>query len=116
MQTEERRAKYVSKAKTWWYGSVRKTVRGRYSAICGALPLLNSVGPGLWSGQSGKELVSAGPFLHPETERQATEVGRCGRGVGLEHRSIAWPHLPSPDHWLTCGPTQLLPVAKLPVT
>ncbi len=30
---------------------------------------LNSVGPGLWSGQSGKELVSAGPFLHPERER-----------------------------------------------
>src|SRR5258708_11521046 len=50
---------------------------------------LNSVGPGLWSGQSGKELVLAEPFLHPETERQATEVGRCGSGVWLEHRSIA---------------------------
>jgi hypothetical protein len=64
---------------------------------------LNSVGPGLWSGQSGKELVSAGPFLHPETERQAAEVGRCGSGVLLEHRSIAWPQVPCAEQWLTVG-------------
>jgi hypothetical protein len=31
-----------------------------------------SVGPGRWSGKSEKELVLAKPFLHPETERQAT--------------------------------------------
>jgi len=41
---------------------------------------LNSVGPGRWSGQSGKELVLAAPFLHPEMERQAMEVGRLGSG------------------------------------
>lgn len=40
----------------------------------------NSVGPGRWSGQSGKELVLAGPFLHPERERQAMEVGRSVSG------------------------------------
>ena len=40
----------------------------------------NSVGPGRWSGQSGKELVLAAPFLHPEMERQAMEVGRSGSG------------------------------------
>ncbi|MFZ1051028.1 MAG: hypothetical protein WAN41_10080, partial [Candidatus Sulfotelmatobacter sp.] len=39
---------------------------------------LVSVGPGRWSGQSGKELVLAEPFLHPETERRATEVSRFG--------------------------------------
>jgi len=37
---------------------------------------LNSVGPGRWPGQCGKELVLVKPFLHPETERQATEGGR----------------------------------------
>ena len=40
----------------------------------------NSKGPGRWSGQSGKELVLAAPFLHPEMERQAMEVGRSGSG------------------------------------
>ena len=40
----------------------------------------NSVGPGRWSGQSGKELVLSAPFLHPEMERQAMEVGRSGSG------------------------------------
>jgi hypothetical protein len=40
----------------------------------------NSVGPGRWSGQSGKELVFAAPFMHPEMERQAMEVGRSGSG------------------------------------
>ena len=44
---------------------------------------LTSVGPGRWPGQCGKELVFVEPFLHPETERQATEVGRCGSGVWL---------------------------------
>jgi hypothetical protein len=40
----------------------------------------NSGGPGRWSGQSGKELVLAALFLHPEMERQAMEVGRLGSG------------------------------------
>jgi hypothetical protein len=37
-------------------------------------------GPAGWSGQSGKELVLAAPFLHPEMAPQAMEVGRSGRG------------------------------------
>ena len=64
---------------------------------------LTSRGPGLWSGQSGKELVLAEPFLHPETERQATEVGRYGSGVWLEHRSLAWSQVPCAEQWLTVG-------------
>jgi hypothetical protein len=32
---------------------------------------LNSEGPAGWSGQSGKELVLAKLFLHPDMERQA---------------------------------------------
>ena len=40
----------------------------------------NSKGPGRWSGQSGKELVLAAPFLHPDVERQAMEVGRSVSG------------------------------------
>jgi hypothetical protein len=40
----------------------------------------NSEGPGPWSGQSGKELVLAAAFLHPEMERQAMEVGRSVSG------------------------------------
>jgi transposase len=48
-----------------------------------------SVGPGRWSGQSGKELVLAEPFLHPETERQAAEVSRSCNGVWLGGRSLA---------------------------
>jgi hypothetical protein len=51
--------------------------------MTGLAQLRKSAGPGLWSGQSGKELVLAKAFLHPETERQATEVGRCGSGVWL---------------------------------
>jgi hypothetical protein len=35
---------------------------------------LDSEGPGLRSGQSGKELVLAKAFLHPETEPQAVGV------------------------------------------
>jgi hypothetical protein len=45
-----------------------------------AMEFFNSVGPDRWSGQSGKELVLAAPFLHPEMERQAMEVGRSGSG------------------------------------
>ncbi|HWO39346.1 MAG TPA: hypothetical protein VNO32_62025, partial [Candidatus Acidoferrum sp.] len=37
-------------------------------------PNLTSEGPGLRSGQSGKELVLAKVFLHRETERQAVGV------------------------------------------
>ena len=70
-------------------------------------------GPGLWSGQSGKELVSVGPFLHPETEQQATEVGRSGSGVWLEHRSIAWSQVPCAEQWLTVGPAQLIPFGRV---
>src|ERR1700683_2984305 len=33
------------------------------------LECLTSVAPGRWSGQSGKELALADPFLHPERER-----------------------------------------------
>jgi len=44
------------------------------------MEFFNSKGPGRWSGQSGKELVLAAPFLHPDMERQATEVGRSGSG------------------------------------
>jgi hypothetical protein len=45
-----------------------------------ASEFFNSGGPGRWSGQSGKELVLAALFLHPEMERQAMEVGRLGSG------------------------------------
>jgi len=72
---------------------------GRNAAAC----FLNSVGPGLWSGQSGKELVLTKPFLHLETERQATEVGRYGSGVLLENRSLAWSQVPCAEQWLTVG-------------
>jgi len=74
---------------------------------------LISVGPGLWSGQSGKELVLTEPFLHPETERSATEVGCCGSGVWLEHRSIAWSQVPCAEQWLTVGETQLIPFGRV---
>src|ERR1700730_17807776 len=67
------------------------------------LQLLCSGGPGLRSGQSGKELVLAKAFLHPETERQATEVGRCGSGVLFEHRSLAWLQDSGAKQWLTVG-------------
>ena len=78
-----------------------------------ALECLPSRGPGLWSGQSGKELVSVGPFLHPETEQQATEVGRSGSGVWLEHRSLAWSQVPCAEQWLTVGPAQLIPFGRV---
>ena len=74
---------------------------------------LNSGGPGLRSRQSGKELVLAKAFLHPETERQATEVGRYGSGVWLKHRSIAWPQVPCAEQWLTGGETQLIPFGRV---
>jgi hypothetical protein len=51
-----------------------------FSAKTGPKEFFNSVGPGRWSGQSGKELVLAAPFLHPEMERQAMEVGRSVSG------------------------------------
>ena len=44
------------------------------------MAFFNSVWPDRCSGQSGKELVSAGPFLHSEMERQAMEVGRSVSG------------------------------------
>ena len=68
------------------------------------MSFLISVGPGLWSGQSGKELVLAKAFLHPETERQAAEVGRYGSGVWLQRRSLAWSQVPCAEQWLTVGP------------
>jgi hypothetical protein len=42
------------------------------------------MGPARWPGHSRKELVLAGSFLHPEMERQATEVGRKNNGVLLD--------------------------------
>ena len=74
---------------------------------------LISVGPGRWSGQSGKELVLAEPFLHPETERRATEVSRFGSGVWLEHRSLAWLRVPCAEQWLTVGAAQLIPFGRV---
>ena len=52
----------------------------RFFSAISASEFFNSVGPGRWSGQSGKELVLAAPFLHPEMERQAMEVGRSVSG------------------------------------
>ena len=75
---------------------------------------LISVGPGRWSGQSGKELVLAEPFLHPETERRATEVSRFGSGVWLERRSLAWLQVPCAEQWLTVGASQLIPFGRVP--
>ena len=79
---------------------------------------LISVGPGRWSGQSGKELVLAEPFLHPETERRATDVSRFGSGVWLERRSLAWLQVPCAEQWLTVGASQLIPplLPPAPVT
>jgi hypothetical protein len=76
------------------------------SKFLGHFPMsefFNSVGPGRWSGQSGKELVLAESFLHPETERQAAEVSRFCSGVSLEHRSLAWLQVPCAEQWLTVG-------------
>ncbi len=62
---------------------------------------------------SGKELVLAKAFLHPETERQATEVGRYGSGVWFERRSLAWFQVPCAEQWLTVGETQLIPFGRV---
>ncbi len=51
-----------------------------FGSVFRQIEFFNSVGPGRWSGQSGKELVLAAPFLHPEMERQAMEVGRSVSG------------------------------------
>src|SRR5437867_2905700 len=42
---------------------------------------LTSMGPGLWPGQSGKELGSTERCLHSLVEQHATEVSRLGSGV-----------------------------------
>jgi len=52
----------------------------RFFGAISTSEFFNSEGPGPWSGQSGKELVLAAPFLHAEMERQAMEVGRSGSG------------------------------------
>jgi hypothetical protein len=70
-------------------------------------------GPAEGRGKAQKELVSAKPFPHPETERQATEVGRCGSGVWLQHRSLAWSQVPCAEQWLTVGATQLIPFGRV---
>ena len=51
-----------------------------FGAFHAKLEFFNSVEPARWSGQSGKEFVLAAPFLHPEMERQAVEVGRSVSG------------------------------------
>ena len=88
--------------------------RGRYKPGDKLLAFLNSVGPGRWPGQSGKELVLVEPFLHPETERRATEVSRFGSGVWLERRSLAWLQVPCAEQWLTVGASQLIPFGRVP--
>ena len=60
-------------------------------------------GPAGGRGKAEKELVSGQAVLHPETERRATEVGRCGSGVLLERRSLAWLQVPCAEQWLTVG-------------
>ena len=40
-----------------------------------------AIGPAGGRGKAQKELVSGKPFLHPETERQVTEVSRSCSGV-----------------------------------
>src|SRR4029077_8004327 len=70
-------------------------------------------GPAEGRGKAQKELVSAKPFPHPETERQATEVGRYGSGVWLQHRSLAWSQVPCAEQWLTVGAAQLIPFGRV---
>jgi hypothetical protein len=65
-------------------------------------------------GQSGKELVLAAPFMHPEMERQATEVGRSGGGGLLEQRTTAWLQVSCAEQWLTVGANQLIPIGRVP--
>ena len=62
-------------------------------------------GPAGGRGKAERNLCSAKPFLHPETERQATEVGRYGSGVLLKRRSLAWSQVPCAEQWLTVGAT-----------
>jgi hypothetical protein len=57
--------------------------------------------------------VLAKRFLHPETERQAAEVGRYCSGVLLERRSLAWFQVPCAEQWLTVGATQLIPFGRV---
>src|SRR5713101_4796064 len=73
----------------------------------GAWAISSSIawGPAGGRGKAERNLCSAKPFLHPERERQATEVGRYGSGVWLEHRSIAWSQVPCAKQWLTVGAT-----------
>ncbi len=66
---------YKRRSRFWWTFSIPRL--GQFSQ---KREFFNSVGPGRWSGQSGKELVLAAPFLHPEMERQAMEVGRSVSG------------------------------------
>jgi hypothetical protein len=61
---------------------------------------LISAGLGRRPRHSGKELVLAKAVLHPERERQTTEVGRCGTGVWFERRSLAWLQAPCAEQWL----------------
>jgi hypothetical protein len=70
-------------------------------------------GPAGGRGKAERNLCSATPFLHPERERQATEVGRYGSGVLLEHRSVAWSQVPCAEQWLTVGATQLIPFGRV---
>jgi hypothetical protein len=116
-------ARWTTRTRRWCAVEHREIVGSRTGAKFRRLSLsvapcflwecLTSGGPGLWSGESGKELVSAGPFLHPETERQATEVGRSGSGVWLEHRSLVWSQVPCAEQWLTVGPAQLIPFGRV---
>ena len=60
-------------------------------------------GPASGRGKAGRNLSWLRHFLHPETERQATEVDRYGSGVWFERRSIAWSQVPCAEQWLTVG-------------
>jgi hypothetical protein len=76
--------------------------------------LLSSVGPGRWPGQSGKELVFRQAFVHPEMERQATEVGPLDQWcvVRTPMSSVA----PSSVRRavVNSGVTQLIPFGRVP--
>ena len=60
-------------------------------------------GPASGRGKAGRNLSWLRHFLHPETERQATEVDRYGSGVWFERRSLAWSQVPCAEQWLTVG-------------
>src|SRR5580693_3200944 len=70
-------------------------------------------GPAGGRGKAERNLCSAKPFLHPETERQATEVGRYDSGVWLKRRSLAWSQVPCAEQWLTVGAIQLIPFGRV---